>query len=71
MIMTKQTANYKNLMNAGFREHQARDIIHQAKINLVNEGLALYNGKRIGVVPVRAVEKIIGFPLYESDDQNG
>lgn len=69
--MTKQTANYKDLMAVGFKEHQAREIIHQAKINLVNDGLALYNGKRIGVVPVYAVEKIIGFSLYESDDYNG
>ncbi|WP_251573997.1 DUF3173 domain-containing protein [Limosilactobacillus agrestimuris] len=69
--MAKQTANYKDLMAVGFKEHQAREIIHQAKINLVNDGLALYNGKRIGVVPAYAVEKIIGFPLFGGTDNNG
>lgn len=69
--MGKQTVNYKDLMSIGFKEHQARDIIHHAKIELVNKGIALYNGKRIGVVPTRAVENIIGFHLYEDSDQDG
>lgn len=62
--------NYKDLIRLGFKEHQARDIIHQAKINLVEQGLPLYNGKRIGVVPVRAVEKIIGFPLLKDGNDS-
>lgn len=59
------------LIAIGFKEHQARDIIHRAKTELVNQGFALYNGKRIGVVPVRAVEKIIGVRLHEGSDQDG
>ena len=61
----KPMVNYKDLIQLGFKEHQARSIIHQAKVNLVEQGLTLYNGKRIGVVPVHAVEKIVGFPLLE------
>lgn len=65
--------NYQDLMALGFKEHQARNIIHQAKVDLVNQGLGLYNGKRIGVVPIQAVEKIIGLPLNSEseDDLNG
>ncbi|MBB1069378.1 DUF3173 domain-containing protein [Limosilactobacillus sp. RRLNB_1_1] len=68
--MKKAMINYKDLMVLGFKEHQARNIIHQAKINLVNRGLGLYNGKRIGVVPIQAVEDIIGFSLSSSENDN-
>ncbi|MCD7112054.1 DUF3173 domain-containing protein [Limosilactobacillus agrestis] len=70
--MKKITVNYKDLVDVGFCTHQARNIIHQAKINLVNQGLGIYNGKRIGVVPVKAVEDIIGFSLSDDwTDKNG
>ena len=61
----KPMVNYKDFIQVGFKEHQSRSIIHQANVNLVEQGLPLYNGKRIGVVPVHAVEKIVGFPLLE------
>ncbi|MBB1099164.1 DUF3173 domain-containing protein [Limosilactobacillus sp. WF-MT5-A] len=67
--MRKMMVDYKDLMKIGFKKHQARGIIHQAKINLVQEGLGLYNGKRIGVVPTKAVEKIIGFSLSDESGE--
>lgn len=69
--MGDKTVNYRDLMDLGFKEHQARNIIRQAKQNLVNRGLGLYNGKRIGVVPTSAVEQIIGISMSDNGGKSG
>lgn len=61
--------NCKFLCDLGFPENQARRIIRQAKADLVEQGLGFYNGKRVGMVPATAVEKIIGISL-SGDDGN-
>lgn len=65
--------NANDLEAIGFRKYQAQTIIRQAKLLMVKQGFALYNGKRLGVVPVESVEKIIGVKLAfnEGDDNNG
>lgn len=59
------TVNYKYIMNLGFPRHTARSIIKQAKIQLVNRGLTLYENNRIGTVPREIIEEILGiqFPI--------
>ena len=59
------TINYKDIMNLGFPRHTARSIIKQAKIQLVNRGLTLYENNRIGTVPREIIEEILGiqFPI--------
>ena len=62
---TMTTINYKDIMNLGFPKHTARSIIKQAKIQLVNRGLTLYENNRIGTVPREIIEEILGmqFPI--------
>ena len=54
----------KDLMSLGFREHQARRIIQQAKQELVKRGHTFYAGNKVGRVPAWMVEEIIGFDLH-------
>ncbi|WP_125581667.1 DUF3173 family protein [Levilactobacillus cerevisiae] len=63
----------KDLETIGFRKYQAQTIIRQAKLLMVKKGFGLYNGKRLGVVPLEPVEEIIGVKLEfnEGDDNNG
>ncbi|MBM7687498.1 DUF3173 family protein [Enterococcus ureilyticus] len=56
-----------DLEKLGFKKHQATTIIRQAKLKLVNSGVAYYNNKRVGIVPRKIVEEIIGVPL-ESEE---
>ena len=59
------TVNFKDVMELGFPRHTARSIIKQAKIQLVNRGLTLYENNRIGTVPREIIEEILGiqFPI--------
>ena len=52
-------------MNLRFPRHTASSIIKQAKIQLVNRGLTLYENNRIGTVPREIIEEILGiqFPI--------
>lgn len=61
------TVNFKDIMELGFPKHTARSIIKQAKIQLVNRGLTIYENNRIGAVPREIVEEILGlkFPAKE------
>lgn len=61
--------SYHTLTQVGFSTYQAREIIRIAKNNLVKEGYGWYNNKRLGLVPVDAVIRIIGFdPRYGEDE---
>lgn len=61
--MQRSTINYEDLCQLGFRPHQARDIIKEAKARMVTKGYSLYLNKRLGVVPRYVVAEIIGIPL--------
>lgn len=69
----KSMVNADDLEKLGFKKYQAQTIIRQAKELMVNQGFGLYNGKRLGIVPSDAVEKIIGVKLVfnEGDVNNG
>ena len=47
----------------GYSESQASNLIRKAKQNLVQEGFDWYKNKRIGRVPIKTIEAILGFQL--------
>ena len=57
-ILTKE-----DLMNLGYGKYQAEDIIRKAKAVMVSKGYSYYLNKRLGRVPVRAVESVLGIEL--------
>lgn len=59
--------NYKDLLAMGFPQNQARRIIRMAKENLAKDGYGFYNGKRVGLVPMSAVNKVLALPDKEGD----
>lgn len=66
--MRREFVNYKDLRQLGFGDNQARRIIRLAKKKLVEKGYAFYNGKRVGLVPAKAVAEVIGIPLHKEGD---
>ncbi|MGT2667248.1 DUF3173 family protein [Streptococcus rifensis] len=52
----------------GFSESQAQKLIREAKVRLVSEGFSWYNNKRIGRVPIKTIEDILGFELSQKHD---
>lgn len=63
-----KTIDYKYLKDElNFPEATAKAIIRQAKIKMIQLGYSLYDNKRLGTVPVFAVEEILGFKLYEKE----
>lgn len=64
----KELVDFTDLVNMGYKPSQARTIIRIAKNNMVKAGYGLYNNKRPGVVPVKAVEQITGLSLHKRKD---
>ena len=58
LIVTKE-----ELMNLGYGKYQAEDIIRKAKATMVSKGYSYYLNKRLGRVPVSAVESVLGIEL--------
>ncbi|HFI0218607.1 DUF3173 domain-containing protein [Streptococcus suis] len=63
--MNIKTIDYVYLVELGFPKATAQQIIRQTKNNLVQQGYTLYSNRRLGTVPVGAVEEILGFKLHE------
>ena len=63
--MITQTISYIDLVDLGFPKATAKQIIRQTKLNLVKQGYTLYSNRRLGAVPVSAVEEILGFKLLD------
>jgi len=71
------TANYKDLMDIGFPEHTAKDIIQRAKKiaienfnrdsqadkNVIKLDKSPFDNRRLGIAPTEIVEELIGFSL--------
>jgi len=57
------TVTKDDLIAVGFPKGTAQNIIRQAKYEMVNRGFTFYANKRLGRVPLEAVEKIIGTKL--------
>ncbi|WP_148880127.1 DUF3173 family protein [Streptococcus sp. Marseille-P7376] len=58
-----KTIDYRVLIDLGYKQHTAKNIIRQAKCWLVENGYEFYLNKRCGIVPAYAVEKIIGIKI--------
>lgn len=54
------------LQELGFGPSQSSDIIRKAKCLMVKKGYCYYNNRRLGCVPMEAVEEILGISLSES-----
>lgn len=66
--MNNKTINYKYLVDElNFPAATAKFIIRQAKIKMIKLGYTIYNNKRLGTVPIFAVEEILGFKLLEEE----
>lgn len=51
------------LIALGFGGSQSSDIIRKAKRLMVNKGYGYYDNRRLGRVPLEAVEEILGFKI--------
>lgn len=69
-MKNNKTMSYKDVVALGFTPYQARRIIQIAKDDMVKAGFPLYNNKRMGIVPVTAIEKITGLSLQNEEDDN-
>ena len=65
LLIMKQTMNKEDLINMGYNPYTAVSIIRQAKQIMVQKGYAFYNNRRLGHVPISAVEEILGVSLHE------
>lgn len=61
--MNKKTVNSNDLIYLGYAKATAQQIIRQSKLNMVKQGYTIYNNRRLGTVPIEAVEEILGFKL--------
>ncbi len=52
----------------GFGPSQASDIIRKAKYLMVNKGYGYYENRRLGRVPVEAVEEILGIQISDGNE---
>lgn len=52
----------------GYSKTQAQKLIKEAKITLSHDGFSWYKNKRVGRVPIQAIEAILGFSLSEKHD---
>lgn len=64
--MTMITKN--ELKELGFGPSQSSNIIRKAKCLMVNKGYGYYNNRRLGCVPMEAVEEILGISLSKSSE---
>ena len=63
----KQTMNKEDLIKMGYNPYTAISIIRQAKLIMVQKGYGFYNNRRLGHVPISAVEEILGVSLHKEE----
>lgn len=61
--MEQVTITKNELLELGFGPGQSADLIRKAKALMVNKGYAYYNSKRLGRVPITAIEELLGIKL--------
>ena len=67
LLIMKQTMNKEDLIKMGYNPYTAVSIIRQAKQIMVQKGYAFYNNRRLGHVPISAVEEILGVSLHKEE----
>lgn len=55
------------LIDLGYPEHTAKNIIAEAKKVMVNKGFQYYTNRKLGLVPADAVKSILGFNLFSNE----
>lgn len=65
------TMNKHDVMELGFGPAQAVNIIRLGKHAMVNEGFMYYENRRLGRVPVHAIEKVLGMDLSSLEKSGG
>lgn len=63
------TVTKKDLIDLGFGPTQSQDIVRLSKYLVVQKGYDYYKSKRLGRVPVQAVEEILGVTLYVHNEE--
>ena len=61
--MINNTISQKDLIEMGYKNYTAMQIIHQARKLMVNKGYSFYDRKRLMVVPKSAVSEVLGVEL--------
>ncbi|WP_061593436.1 DUF3173 domain-containing protein [Streptococcus gordonii] len=61
--MKNNTISQKELIEMGYKQYTAMQIIHQARKLMVNKGYSFYDRKRLMVVPKSAVSEVLGVEL--------
>ncbi|HHF7057578.1 TPA: DUF3173 family protein [Streptococcus mutans] len=51
----------------GYSQSQCKKLIRKAKIYLVADGFSWYDNKRVGRVPLKTIEDILGFRLSQKN----
>ena len=63
----KETISKTDLIRVGYSAYKSSEIIRCAKFYMVKTGYDFYKNKRLGQVPIKAVEHVIGFnPFIEN-----
>ena len=63
IIEQNDFTEFDDLVKLGYAKATAQQIIRQTKLNMVQQGYTIYNNRRLGTVPIEAVEEILGFKL--------
>ncbi|WP_216656303.1 MULTISPECIES: DUF3173 domain-containing protein [unclassified Enterococcus] len=62
-----KTMTRSDLMALGYGPSFSRDIIRQAKYLMIEKGFGFYKTKKLGRVPVEAVEEILGIKFSQEE----
>lgn len=62
-VFMQTTVNKKDLEQLGFKPSVASRIIRESKCLMVQKGFSFYDNSKLGLVPRKAVEEILGFHL--------
>ncbi|GAB6696869.1 hypothetical protein BOVMAS02_12180 [Streptococcus uberis] len=52
----------------GLSESQTKKLIRDAKQNLISQGFDWYANKRVGKVPLKTIEELLGIELSSEND---
>ncbi|MGT2742901.1 DUF3173 family protein [Streptococcus plurextorum] len=58
----------KVMQLTGYSSSQSQKLIREAKSKLAADGFSWYKNKRIGRVPIKTIEDILGFELSPKHD---
>lgn len=69
LLLLIKLVNKNDLMVlTGLSESQTKNLIRNTKINLVSQGFSWYSNKRVGKVPLKTVEELLGIELLDEND---